>query len=1468
MNRRLLKLLCQAFALVVGGLPFAGHGQVSPTLLNDLQDVTVQAGQRAVLRVTLQSSANRIYYQWTKVGVSLNPFLNRPEFIITNAYSRHAGQYQVEISFTDVLPRLTTTSRVATLTVRTASDIIITSQPQDTIVERGNPASLSVTATSSRPLSYRWYRNDYPVALASQPILTFTNSTTSDSGDYKVVISDEIDEFESRLTRFLVHPGPIFTLHPQNVAVRRGSTVSFTAAASGRNPPSYTWDTTARFPPGTVTNQATLVLSHVTQAQVGYYYVQASDSVGLTRSGGASLVILPEITYASPPYVAALAAGRNGEYGDLNGPALSSRWRYPNSGFVAPNGDVYLADTGNHRLKKFTPKQQVVLVAGSGRSGYLDGPALTSRFQDPLGICADAGGTVYVADSGNHRLRKVTPDGAVSTLAGSGAAGGADGPASTSQFNYPNDLALARDGTLYVSEFHGHRIRRVAPDGTVSTVAGTGTAGWLDGPRSTALLDRPGGIALDAAGNIYFTEWGSHRVRKIGTNDLVSTLAGTGEPGYIDGPGTSALLHNPDGIVVAPDGAVVFVDRENHAVRRVSPHGLVETVLGNGFSGSGLGSIATAQMNLPSGLGFAADGSFYVADTENLRLLHLIPEAGVPALLTQPQDTFVPQGQKLTLQVEALGVDQLSYQWFRDAQTLQDQTNATLVLGPLRLSDSGKYSVAVQDRRGTTRSREALVTVVPSEGPVITSQPQTVFALPGDPVVLSVGATGTGPLEYQWRYESGNDIVGERGPTLTLTPARRLMVGRYSVLIRDSVGSVTSSWAQLVLRPCPAPVIDSSPTNLFLRQGASAPLRVDAQGTGPLRRRWWWRSPTYSKWFVIHESMEPVLNLDGSAYTEGTYWVEVQDYADQTAATPWFTVTLAPALGPYVTVQPPDGLTEKWGEPIRLRVVAEGADPILYQWYQGSTAVPGANGPELLIPKLTTATFGTYHVKVSDVSGHTSSSSPCYVQIASPVYLTFVLSPSNIVANAGSAARFVSEAIPYDRSLRYQWFFEGIRIPGANSPSLVIDPVTPADVGHYWAKVNVATFHATSLVARLDLPPVIRPSTPARTVSTAAGQPSPGDGFGIGTNAAFRSPTGLAVGPSGLLFIADTDNHRIKQRTPEGVVQATAGRGGQGNLDGQASSALFRTPHGLTFVPTSGALLVADTANHLLRSISASGQVETVAGRLDPTNVVDGPAATAQIPRPVRLAHGPDGALYFTSDGGSSVRRLTIAGVIETYAGSTSAGHLDGPRLDARFQGLGGLAFDPNGNLLIAETDGHRIRRISPDGQATTLAGSPQGAQGYADDTGTNARFRFPQGIALDPAGNLAVADSGNHALRLVSPDGVVTTLAGTGSPGDADGPAVAASFRSPADVVVMPDGAVYVADTGNHMIRRIGPPSGLRLTFGRATSSEPFTLSWPSGILQSAPTPLGPWTSLPEVPSPYILSPSGTPRFFRARSE
>lgn len=343
----------------------------------------------------------------------------------------------------------------------------------------------------------------------------------------------------------------------------------------------------------------------------------------------------------------------------------------------------------------------------------------------------------------------------------------------------------------------------------------------------------------------------------------------------------------------------------------------------------------------------------------------------------------------------------------------------------------------------------------------------------------------------------------------------------------------------------------------------------------------------------------------------------------------------------------------------------------------------------------------------------------------------------------------------------------------------------------------------------------IRKITPAGKVTTLAGAAGlSGAANGLGTVARFNSPQGIAVDNNGNILIADTGNHTIRKITPTGMVTTIAGAAGlSGSANGRGATARFYNPTGIA-IDSAGNVFVTDTDNHTVRKITSADQVSTFAGIAGTHGSTDGTGTNALLNSPVKITIDRDDNLFVTT--GTTIRKITSMGVVTTYAGATFTGSTDGNLAFARFFFPIGISADRNGNIFVADTWNYTIRQISASGIVTTLAGMPMQC-GYADGTGADARFSWVADLTVSPSGNLFVADTGNHTIRKITATGVVTTLAGKVSiKGSTDGMGSEALFSYPDGIARDRHGNLFVADPGNYTIRKI-TPAGIVSTFAGA---------------------------------------------------
>ncbi|MDB6169064.1 MAG: repeat containing protein, partial [Verrucomicrobia bacterium] len=486
-------------------------------------------------------------------------------------------------------------------------------------------------------------------------------------------------------------------------------------------------------------------------------------------------------------------AGVAGGKGSADGVGSVARFSGPD-GIVSTNAGIFVADPGNHSIRKITAGGIVTTFVGSATFGYADGTGNTAQFMGPTGIAADNGGNLYVADNG--AVRKVTPGGVVTTLAGVGGLfGSVDGTGTAARFNGTYGIAVDTAGNVYVSD---NTIRKITSAGVVTTLAGGMSAGFADGTGTSAKFYAPRGLAVDNGGNIYVADSNNHAIRKVTSAGVVTTIAGSfdGTPGSTDGTGNAARFNRPYGITVDVSGNIFVAELENHTIRKISNTGVVTTIGGiPNVIGSADGTGSDARFAQPAALTVDAAGALYVADLSN-HIVRIGTYSGPqpPIIVGQPVSQNVAVGGSVTFAVTASGNGPFSYQWFKNGVVINQATSLTYTIGSALAADAGAYTALVTNSAGSTLRAAAFLT--------------TTTAVPGRLVNLSVRiGAGTGDATL---------IVGVViGGTGTAGSKRLLVRGIGPTLSSYGVSGV---------------LID--PITDFIRQGSATPIATNDNWSG------------------------------------------------------------------------------------------------------------------------------------------------------------------------------------------------------------------------------------------------------------------------------------------------------------------------------------------------------------------------------------------------------------------------------------------------------------------------------------------------------------------------------------------------------------------------------------------------------------------------------------------------------------
>lgn len=355
-------------------------------------------------------------------------------------------------------------------------------------------------------------------------------------------------------------------------------------------------------------------ISNVTGLTAGTKYYLRAYATNSTGTGYGSVVTITLPANLSENYGVVSTLSGNAE-GFSNGMGTAALFYGPMGSAVNASGNIYVTDSFNSAIREVTPGGLVTTLTGTGNVGYLDGTLSVAQFYAPSGIAVDAQNNVYVADRGNNLIRKITAAGVVSTFAGGGSAGLTNGTSTAASFNTPTALATDAAGNVYVADKGNNAIRKITPEGVVTTFAGSTTKGYVNDTGTSALFDRPSGIALDAAGNVYVADFGNNAIRKITPAGVVTTYAGDQGSDLVGAP--TALAIDKDGTLFIADG--------NGRVLSITAAKVLHVLAGtSGTSGLVNGAGKNALFSNPQGVAVDASGNIYVSDYNNNQIRKIV----------------------------------------------------------------------------------------------------------------------------------------------------------------------------------------------------------------------------------------------------------------------------------------------------------------------------------------------------------------------------------------------------------------------------------------------------------------------------------------------------------------------------------------------------------------------------------------------------------------------------------------------------------------------------------------------------------------------------------------------------------------------------------------------------------------------------------------------------------------------------
>ncbi|MES2703848.1 MAG: Ig-like domain-containing protein [Bacteroidota bacterium] len=1029
--------------------------------------------------------------------------------------------------------------------------------------------------------------------------------------------------------------------------------------------------------------------------------------------------------------------GTAGNTGDFDAATLAQIY-IPKAVAVDAAGNIYIAS--RHVIRKINTSGVISTIAGSvGSYGYWGdgGSAISAGLYSPTGIAVDNSGNIYIADQENHRIRKINTSGTISTVAGNGISGyGGDGSAATSaNLNFPAGIAVDAAGNLYIADQSNNRVRKVNTSGVISTIAGNGFMGFSGdgGAGTSARLDHPSGVAVDGSGNVFVADTWNVRIRKISTGGIITTYAGNGAVGYSGdgGSATSAAISTLiSGIAVDGSDNVYIADNDNYRIRRVSG-GIINTIGGTGINGfSGDGGVATsAQVGLTYGVAVASSGNIFIADGGNNRI-RKICTGSLPTAGTITGTLSFCQATTTTLASSSGGA------WSSGSTGVATVSSGGVVSGVA--AGTARITYTVTNLCGSAFST-ALVTVnpAPSAG---TLSGSAMLCAPGTTTLSSTVSGGT--------WTSGATGVATAGATTGVINGVSAGTATISYAASNSCGTAVATRIVTVSSTVPAVAAIGGPSTVCT--GNTITL-TDATAGGV------WSSTAAGVATITTGGIV-------SSVTAGTTTISytVINGCGTSAATKAVTVGLTPATGilsgPSLVCIPAT---------ITLSSTSSGGI-----WSSSSATVATVAAATGVV---TGVSAGTASMTYTMTSGFCSAATSTIVTVSAIP----TVAP---ITGTGSVCQGTTITLA-DVTTGGAW--------SSAAATVAVGSATGA-VGGASAGTGTVSYTvtngcgATSVTAIVTVNPTFVGHTNIITTIAGTGlSGSTGDG-GAATAARIYAIYGMTEDTAHNLYLVDSMGD-IRKVTPGGVIST------------------FLTGYEVIRAAADqlGNLYFIDNATGDLNKRNAAGVITTVAaGLMNPWALCTDYANNVYV------------GLIWTS----TVLKFSPSGVMSVFAGDGTTSY-SGDGGAATSAGLGnwvnGLAADKAGNIYISTNfpSGayERVRKVDINGTITTVAGLA-GTHGFTGDGGlaTAAELNGPNSVATDGAGGLYISDYYNYRVRSISAGtNIINTKAGTGLTWyNGDNIAATTANIKPSAVLIDHSGSVIIADE-NYRIRKIATSAG-----------------------------------------------------------
>jgi DNA-binding beta-propeller fold protein YncE len=1220
------------------------------------------------------------------------------------------------------------------------------------------------------------------------------------------------------------------------------------------------------FVPGATTTVTQLIVTTLAGSTQGFLNAQGSNAQFYYPFGVA--VDSAGIVYVADTYnnrirkidtssnVTTLAGSTQGF---LNGQGIAAQFYNPNGVAVDSAGIVYVADTQNNRIRKIDTASNVTTLAGS-TLGFTNAQGTSAQFFTPLGIAIDSTGIVYVADQGNNRIRKIDTSSNVTTLAGS-TSGFLNAQGTSAQFFTPTGIAIDSAGILYVTDTNNNRIRKIDTSSNVTTLAGGSTIGFADGQGTAARFNGPNAVAVDSAGIVYVADTYNSRIRKIDTSSNVTTLAGS-TAGFLNGQGTSAQFAGPFGVAVDSAGIVYVADFGNNRIRKIAqqsitvPTSLVTTVAGSN-SGFADGQGTSALFNSPQGISLSGS-NIYVADTGNnrIRLIdassNVTTVAGSTAGFADGSNGLFTSPQGISLSGSNIYVADTGNNRIR---LIDASSNVTTVAGSNAGFSNGTASNALFSSpggiltdgttiyvadTGNNRIRKIANEQVTSSTTVITTvagsnsgfaDGQGTSALFNSPQGISLSGSNI------YVADTGNNRIRKIDTASNVTTVAGSNAG-----FADGTSAQFSGPQAISLSGSNIYVADTGNNRIRLIDASSNVTTVagsnsgfaDGQGTSALFTSPQGISLSGSNIYVADTGNNRIRKITSTGLVT-TVAGSNAGFSNGPASNALFS-----SPGGIIA----DGNTIYTADTgnNRIRMIAlSGVSTSIGFGYISTQTMSYTLGTLSNIYTSKEGLLSTTTSLLSNDSVNTVST----VQGLGQYYISTAALTSSIAGVQASSAS--NQAAGYISTLTLNSSVAGLGTLGYISTSYYISSfsnlISSGPIGYASSLAGlgslgiISTATLVSTVEGLGTLGYISSSSPLVSTVQGLGQTYISTAVLVSTLSNYISTMSNYPTSSNQRLI-DVDPAISTNTALNSIVEESTVTTLSLTLSGVNALTLFTGTALLGYTPpvivTSVTLsidaydyisgLTMDSSGNVyyilinsfgidkISKVSPNGSVITLAGST--RGFADGQGTSAQFNSPQGLAVDSAGIVYVADTYNNRIRKIDTSSNVTTLAGST-AGFADGQGTSARFNVPIGITVDSAGIIYVADANNVRIRKIDTSSNVTTLAGTGSGAGGggYLEGPGSNARFSFPRGVAVDTLANVYVTDSVNAGsynkntafkIRKIDTYSNVTTFAGRGNAGFSNAQGSNALFSIMNGIVIDSNDNLYIADTGNNQIRKI----------------------------------------------------------------